>query len=59
VEQLGGAITDQLAELFDEEPRSSKGRVSPTLQAPPTVQGPSPLAAARKSTTRQVVDALR
>src|ERR1700678_140885 len=29
VEQLGGAITDQLAELFDEEPRSSKGRVSP------------------------------
>ena len=59
VEQLGGAITDQLAELFDEEPRSSKGRVSPTLQAPPTVQGPSPLAAARKSTMRQVVDALR
>src|SRR3984957_19365768 len=59
VEQLGGAITDQLAELFDEEPRSAKGRVSPTLQAPPTVQGPKPLAAARKSTMRQVVDALK
>jgi cobaltochelatase CobT len=59
VEQLGGAITDQLAELFDEEPRAAKGRVSPTLQAPPTVQGPSPLAAARKSTMRQVVDALK
>jgi cobaltochelatase CobT len=59
VEQLGGAITDQLAELFDEEPRAAKGRVSPTLQAPPTVQGPSPIAAARKSTMRQVVEALK
>jgi cobaltochelatase CobT len=59
VEQLGGAITDQLAELFDEEPRAAKGRVSPTLQAPPTVQGPSPIAAARRSTMKQVVDALK
>jgi cobaltochelatase CobT len=41
VEQLGGAITEQLAGLFDEEPRIAKGRVSPVLQAPPTVQGPS------------------
>jgi len=41
VEQLGGAITEQLADLFDEEPRASKGRVSAVLQAPPTVQGPS------------------
>ncbi len=59
VEQLGGAITDQLAELFDEEPRSAKGRVSPTLQAPPTVQGPKPLAAARRSTMQQVAETLR
>jgi len=59
VEQLGGAITDQLAELFDEEPRASKGRVSPTLQAPPTVQGPGPVAAARRSTMRQVAETLR
>jgi len=59
VEQLGGAITDQLAELFDEEPRSSKGRVSPTLQAPPTVQGPSPKAAVRRSTMQQVAEALK
>ena len=59
VEQLGGAITDQLAELFDEEPRASKGRVSPTLQAPPTVQGPSPTAAARRSTVRQLAETLR
>jgi cobaltochelatase CobT len=58
VEQLGGAITDQLAELFDEEPRRVKGRVSPVLQAPPTVQGPGPLAAVRRSTFKQVADVL-
>ena len=58
VEQLGGAITDQLAELFDEEPRTVKGRVSPVLQSPPTVQGPGPLAAVRRSTFKQVVDVL-
>src|SRR5580704_14274606 len=59
VEQLGGAITDQLAELFDEEPRAAKGRVSATLQAPPSVQGPKPLAAARRSTMQQVAEALK
>jgi cobaltochelatase CobT len=59
VEQLGGAITDQLAELFDQEPRMMKGRVSAVLQAPPTVQGPGPLAAVRKSTFKQVADVLR
>ena len=58
VEQLGGAITDQLAELFDEEPRRVKGRVSPVLQAPPTVQGPGPLSAARRTTFKQVADVL-
>ena len=41
VEQLGGAITEQLAGLFDDEPRAVKGRVSALLQAPPTVQGPA------------------
>ena len=50
VEQLGGAITEQLAALFDEEPRRAGGRVSATLQAPPNVQGPSPQAAVRRST---------
>jgi cobaltochelatase CobT len=50
VEQLGGVITEQLAELFDEEPRRAAGRVSATLQAPPTVQGPTPAAAIRRST---------
>ncbi len=50
VEQLGGAITEQLAALFDEEPRRAAGRVSATLQAPPTMQGPVPAAAARRST---------
>ena len=57
VEQLGGAITEQLAALFDEEPRRAGGRVSATLQAPPNVQGPSPQAAVRRSTSA-VVDAL-
>ena len=57
VEQLGGAITEQLAALFDEEPRRAGGRVSATLQAPPTVQGPAPAAAVRRSTAA-VADAL-
>jgi cobaltochelatase CobT len=58
VEQLGGAITEQLAELFDEEPRASKRAVSATLQAPPTVQGPSAVLG-RRGAVRQVADALR
>jgi cobaltochelatase CobT len=57
VEQLGGVITEQLAELFDEEPRRAAGRVSATLQAPPTVQGPTPTAATRRSTAA-VADAM-
>jgi cobaltochelatase CobT len=59
VEQLGGAITEQLADLFDEEPRTAKRGVSPTLQAPPTVQGPSTLAGGRRGAVRQVAEALR
>src|SRR5581483_8484721 len=58
VEQLGGAITDQLAALFDQEPRSAKGRMSALLQPPPSVQGPGPLASARKGSARQVAEAL-
>jgi len=42
VEQLGGAIVEQLAELFDQEPRQAAGRLSPVLQAPPSVQPPPP-----------------
>jgi cobaltochelatase CobT len=57
VEQLGGVITEQLAALFDEEPRRAAGRVSATLQAPPTMQGPTPQAAKRRS-TEDVLDTL-
>jgi cobaltochelatase CobT len=45
VEQLGGAITEQLADLFDEEPKRV-GRTGPGLQPPPVVQGRSPVARA-------------
>src|SRR6202142_2215729 len=48
VEQLGGVITEQLAELFDEEPRTQSRR-PPPLEAPPTVQGASPAAARRRA----------
>src|SRR5471030_1182415 len=52
VEQLGGAITEQLAALFDEEPRRASGRVSATLQPPPNTQGPS--GPAKRSTFKEV-----
>jgi cobaltochelatase CobT len=40
VEQLGGAITDQLAALFEEEPRAATSRALAGLLAPlPSVQG--------------------
>ena len=38
VEQLGGAITEQLASLFDAEPKVAIGGPSPALQPPPVVQ---------------------
>ncbi|WP_394761495.1 cobaltochelatase subunit CobT [Phenylobacterium sp.] len=41
VEQLAGAITDQLAELFEEEPRKMTRRNAGLLQPPPNTQGPS------------------
>jgi cobaltochelatase CobT len=53
VEQLGGAITEQLAALFEEEPRAVT-RASAALLAPvPTVQGPAP-ATGRAATGRRV-----
>jgi cobaltochelatase CobT len=52
VEQLAGAITDQLAELFDEEPRRLTRRTAGLLQPPPNTQGPS--GPARRSTFKEV-----
>jgi cobaltochelatase CobT len=48
VEQLAGAIVEQLAELFDGEPPRA-GRASPQLQPPPAAHGPGPLPARRRS----------
>ena len=59
VEQLGGVITEQLAELFDEKPRHVRGRMSDTLKAPPNTQGPSAQAQARRSTLKELADAIR
>ena len=55
VEQLGGVITEQLAALFEEEPRSV-ARISPGLLQPlPSVQAPvlkkTALVAAREAVT--------
>jgi cobaltochelatase CobT len=57
VEQLGGAITDQLAALFEEEPRAVTRASAGLLQALPTVQGPPP-ATLKTTTFRQVREAL-
>jgi cobaltochelatase CobT len=40
VEQLGGAITDQLAELFEEEPKAGQRGAAALLQPPPATYGP-------------------
>ncbi len=40
VEQLGGVLVEQLAELFEEEPRTVTGKTRGLLAAPPTVQPP-------------------
>jgi len=40
VEQLGGAITEQLAALFEEEPKAVKRGGGLLLQAPPATHGP-------------------
>jgi cobaltochelatase CobT len=52
VEQLAGAIVDQLAELFDEEPRKMNRRTAGLLAPPPRTQGPD--GAARRSTFKEV-----
>jgi cobaltochelatase CobT len=58
VEQLGGVITEQLAALFDEEPRAAARGLPAALQAPPTVQGPAP-AVSRRGLASAAADALR
>ncbi|MCA6256606.1 MAG: cobaltochelatase subunit CobT, partial [Phenylobacterium sp.] len=52
VEQLAGAIVDQLAELFDEEPRKANRRTAGLLAPPPRTQGPD--GPARRSTFKEV-----
>jgi cobaltochelatase CobT len=42
VEQLGGAITEQLAALFEEEPKAAQRAAKGLLEALPSVQGPPP-----------------
>ncbi|MES2894961.1 MAG: cobaltochelatase subunit CobT [Pseudomonadota bacterium] len=53
VEQLAGAIVDQLAELFDEEVRRLTRKNANLLQPPPNTQGPQG-PAARRSTFKEV-----
>jgi cobaltochelatase CobT len=52
VEQLAGAIVDQLAELFDEEPRKATRKTATLLQPPPSTQGPQ--GPVRRSTFKEV-----
>src|SRR5207253_714093 len=47
VEQLGGAITDQLAALFEEEPKVGKPGAGLLLQPPPATHGKSKAGAER------------
>ena len=55
VEQLAGAIVDQLAELFDEEPRRMTRKMAGLLPQPPGAAGP---ATPRKTTFQEVKRAL-
>jgi len=52
VEQLAGAIVEQLAELFEEEPRRVTRAAAALLQPPPNTQGPQ--GGARRSTFKEV-----
>jgi cobaltochelatase CobT len=52
VEQLAGAITDQLAELFNEEPERLTRRAAGLLQPPPNTEGPR--SSMRRSTFKEV-----
>jgi cobaltochelatase CobT len=49
VEQLGGAITEQLAALFEDQPRAAARLGRGLLEAPPSVQG-GPAKSARRAT---------
>src|SRR5579862_9703911 len=42
VEQLGGAMTEQLASLFEEEPRAVTKAAVDLLKSPPATLGPAP-----------------
>ncbi len=53
VEQLAGAMVEQLAELFEEEPRVVSRRTAGLLAPPPTTQGPQG-GEARRSTFKEV-----
>ncbi|MDP3634259.1 MAG: cobaltochelatase subunit CobT, partial [Phenylobacterium sp.] len=53
VEQLAGAIVDQLAELFNEEPRRQTRKTAGLLAPPPNTQGPQG-GATRRSTFKEV-----
>jgi cobaltochelatase CobT len=54
VEQLGGAMTDQLASLFEEEPRAVSKAALEMLKAPPATHGP----ALKATSLRKVREAL-
>jgi cobaltochelatase CobT len=54
VEQLGGVITEQLAALFEEEPKAVTRAAASLLAAPPSVTP----AAVKKTTFREVREAL-
>ncbi len=54
VEQLGGAITEQLAALFEEEPRAVTRASVALLQPTPTVQGNPAAAPSRAAGGRRV-----
>jgi cobaltochelatase CobT len=53
VEQLAGAITDKLAELFEEEPRAANRRSASLLAPPPTTHG-GPSGGLKRGLTRDV-----
>jgi cobaltochelatase CobT len=57
VEQLGGAITEQLASLFEEEPKRVAKRAN-LLAAPPNTQGPPALKGSAKTTFKAVRSAV-
>jgi cobaltochelatase CobT len=54
VEQLGGAMTEQLASLFEEEPRAVSKAALEMLKAPPAAHGPAP----KTTSLRKVREAL-